>query len=66
MRGGKLARVRALEARHAVRRGVVIVWPDGVRDGHGRPAKVEGAAFVVRLPARALTPGEIQAARGTA
>ncbi|MDL2343099.1 hypothetical protein QOL99_02930 [Deinococcus sp. MIMF12] len=66
MTRGKVRRVAALEARRGVRRGVVIVWPDGVRDGWGRPAKEEGAALTVRLPSRPMTPGEIEAARGQA
>ncbi|WP_146160582.1 hypothetical protein [Deinococcus arcticus] len=66
MKSGTRARLAKLEARQAALRGVVIVWPDGLRDAYGNPAQMTGAAYVVRLPARALTPGEVQAARGRA
>ena len=60
---GRLAR---LEARAVQPGAVVILWPDGVRDGWGRPAKVEGAAVRVVMPARPLTPSQIEAARQAA
>jgi len=63
MTAGRLARLEALEAKAAHRGGVVILWPDGVRDGWGRPAKAEGAAVRVVMPARPLTPAQIEAAR---
>ncbi|MGY2895448.1 hypothetical protein [Deinococcus sp. UYEF24] len=63
MTADRLARLEALEAKAKHRGGVVIVWPDGVRDGWGRPAKVEGAAVLLVMPARAMTPEQIEAAR---
>lgn len=58
-------RLRKLEAGRA-RRAVVVLWPDGARDGWGRPAKTEAAGVVIPMPRRAMTPEEVEAARGSA
>jgi hypothetical protein len=60
---GQRGRVARLEAKTSKRGGVVIVWPDGVRDGWGRPAKAEGAAVLLVMPARVMTPEQMEAAR---
>ena len=60
---GLRGRLCKLEARATHRGAVVILWPDGVRDGWGRPAKVEGAAVLLVMPARPLTPSQIEVAR---
>ena len=63
-RGRLRGRLEALEARQAAQtRRVVILWPDGVRDGFGQAAKLEGAALIIPMPQRAMTPGEVEAAR---
>jgi len=60
---GRRLRLAKLEARTRHRGAVVIRWPDGVRDGWGRPAKVEGAAVLVVMPSQPLTLAQIEAAR---
>ena len=63
MTRGRLARLKVLEAQQQ-HLNVVIIFPDlSVRDGWGRPASVEQANIVLRLPNRAMTSEEIEAAR---